>query len=234
MPFQAVDAALQRYRNGRHSSIRQAARDNDLARTTLQDRNRGRLPWAEAFKHRQLLLPGDEQALASYIRNQTIAGYPIDKPTLYRIANSTLRHRAEAREPGLPEQVGKNWPENFYGRYLNLKHERTKVLERPQAGGDAAERIAHWMDLFKEMTTMPVIPLDLIYNMDETGIQLGVQNTAACIVDTDVYNRIRKSSENWENATIIECVSASGRVLSPMVILGVKTHRSEWHSEERR
>jgi hypothetical protein len=130
--------------------------------------------------------------------------------------------------------VGKNWPENFYGRYLNLKHERTKVLERPQAGGDAAERIAHWMDLFKEMTTMPVIPLDLIYNMDETGIQLGVQNTAACIVDTDVYNRIRKSSENWENATIIECVSASGRVLSPMVILGVKTHRSEWHSEERR
>jgi hypothetical protein len=84
------------------------------------------------------------------------------------------------------------------------------------------------------MTTSPTVPLENIYNMDETGIQLGVQHTAACIVDTDVYSRVCKSAENRENATIIECISASGRVLSPMVIMGVKTHQTEWHSEERK
>jgi hypothetical protein len=70
--------------------------------------------------------------------------------------------------------------------------------------------------------------------MDKTGIQLGIQHTGACIVDRNVYNRVRKSTQNRENATIIECISASGRVLAPMIILGVKTHRAEWHSEEKR
>ncbi len=205
-----------------------------MARTTLQDRNCGRLPWAEAFKHRQLLLPGDEQAVARYILAQTIAGYPIDRPTLLRIANSTLCRRAEAGEQGLPEAVGKNWPTNSYRRFPSLMHERTKVLERLRASGNVEERVLHWMGFYKEMTMMPPVPLELFHNMDETGIQQGVQNTAGCIVNRDIYNRIRKSSENRENATVIGCISASGQVLSPMVILGVKTHGSEWHSEERR
>jgi hypothetical protein len=53
-------------------------------------------------------------------------------------------------------------------------------------------------------------------------------------VDTDVYSHVRKSTENCENATIIECISAAGKVLSPMVILDVKTHRTEWYLEERK
>ncbi len=108
MPFQAIDAALQQYRSGRYSSIRQAAINHEVPRTTLQDRNLGRLPWAEAFQYRRTVLPGDEKGLARYIRTQTIAGYPIDKPTLSRLANQSLHRRAEAGERDVPSSVGKN------------------------------------------------------------------------------------------------------------------------------
>lgn len=117
MPYKTVDVALLSYRSGQHNSRQQAAKNNEVARSTLQDRNNGRLPWNEAFQHRQAVLPGDERALAGSVRTQTIAGYPIDKPTLYRLANSILYRRAEAGERGVRTALGKHWHQNFYTRF---------------------------------------------------------------------------------------------------------------------
>ncbi len=90
MPFTPVDSALHGYCSSGHTRLRQAAVRSAVIRSNVSDRNKRRLPWDEAFGHRQLFLPRDERALADNIRNQTLTGYPIDKPTLHRLANITF------------------------------------------------------------------------------------------------------------------------------------------------
>ncbi len=56
---------------------------------------------------------------------------------------------------------------------------------------------------------LEILIKDNIYNMDKTGIIFSIQNRIRCIVDINVKNRICKSAQNRESATIIECISAS-------------------------
>jgi hypothetical protein len=114
-------------------------------------------------------------------------------------------------------------------RFPELIVERTRVMERLRIDGATRPTLEYYYKLFEEL--LEVLIKENIYNMDETGIMLGIQNRMRCVVDINVKNRIRKSSQTRESATIIECISASGMVLSPMVIIAAKTHRNEWYPE---
>ncbi len=110
-----------------------------MPRSTLSDQNNGRQPQFEAYQNLQVVLHGDEKALATYVSTQTLASYPIDKPTLYRLANMSLHRRAEAGETGLPKLVRKHWHDSFFVRFPSLQSERTKALERLRADDTMTE-----------------------------------------------------------------------------------------------
>ncbi len=58
--------------------------------------------------------------------------------------------------------------------------------------------------------------------MDETGVMLGHLCKAKRVVATDVPTPYRRAPQTRELATILKCVSTTGRAIKPMVIVTAK------------
>ncbi len=65
-----------------------------------------------------------------------------------------------------------------------------------------------------------------IYNMDETGVMLGMLWTAKRIITTNVPIPYCRCPQTCKSATVLKCVSATGRAIQPMIIVKAKSHRN--------
>jgi hypothetical protein len=229
MPLSIVDIAVESFLSGTTGSLRRSARIHGVAKSTVSDRKCGRKSVKEARQEKQKLFPGEESALAGHVSTQTMAGYPIDGPTIRSLATVMLERRTDLFSGAIMERLGKCWHEAFLGRFTELMVEQTRVMEWLRIDGALRPTLEYYYKLFEKMLEVSI--KENIYNMDETGVMFGIQNRTRCIVDINVKNRICKSSQTRESATIMECISASGVVLLPMVIIAVKTHPNEWYPE---
>jgi hypothetical protein len=98
------------------------------------------------------------------------------------LANEQLEVRAIKEDNAVPEKVGTNWQYGFRGRFPNIQVERTKVMERMRVTGASRTVLDDYLDLFKQVVCSMVA--ENVYNMDETGIQLGVDMVEACALLT--------------------------------------------------
>jgi hypothetical protein len=74
----------------------------------------------------------------------------------------------------------------------------------------------------------PDILPENVYNMDETGVLLSVLGTLKVLVNSDKPRPYRKAGVKRTLVTAIECISADGRCLPPLIIWPAATHRSTW------
>jgi hypothetical protein len=64
--------------------------------------------------------------------------------------------------------------------------------------------------------------------MDETGTMLSMPKAAKVVINKDNKQGRKGGRINRTNVTAIECVSAEGRYLNPMIIWPASTHRANW------
>jgi hypothetical protein len=64
--------------------------------------------------------------------------------------------------------------------------------------------------------------------MDETGVMLSMLGSIKVITDKDDKRNYRGGRVKRTTITAIECISADGRYLNPMIIWPAKTHRNNW------
>lgn len=64
--------------------------------------------------------------------------------------------------------------------------------------------------------------------MDETGVMLSKLNSVKVLVSRDNERGYRGARVKRTIVTAVECVSADGRYLTPMIIWPASTHRSNW------
>jgi hypothetical protein len=67
--------------------------------------------------------------------------------------------------------------------------------------------------------------------MDETSFQIGIPGGEEVIVPRTVTELYTASPENRTSITIIEAVSACGKVTPPVLIIPAKTHMDSWYNE---
>ena len=67
--------------------------------------------------------------------------------------------------------------------------------------------------------------------MDETGFQVGIPGGEEVIVPITAFELYTLSPENKTLITIIEAVSASGKVTPPVLIIPGKVHMESWYHE---
>ena len=67
-----------------------------------------------------------------------------------------------------------------------------------------------------------------VYNMDETGFQMGQTNKDFVILDSGNSSTWRQQPGSKELITVIECVSATGRSLPPTILFKGKQHQTNW------
>ena len=82
--------------------------------------------------------------------------------------------------------------------------------------------------MIREVLQDPAILPENVYNIDETRVMLCMLGSIQVLVSKDYPRDYRGAGVKRTMVTAIECISANGRSLLPMIIWPATTHRSNW------
>jgi hypothetical protein len=180
--------------------------------TTLWYRDHGRPSKEEKAQRQQYLTPQEEKALVSFLLRQADLGCPVRIKFLPSLAFRIARRRTSTDRA--IKRPNKNWAQAFERRHPELKLRRVKAMD--------------WFEVIEKELRRPDILPQNVYNMDETGIMLSMQGSAKVLVSKNDRRDYRGARVKRTMVTAIECASAAGESLKPMVIWPTTTHRSNW------
>ncbi|HEX3640504.1 MAG TPA: hypothetical protein VHV10_04385, partial [Ktedonobacteraceae bacterium] len=151
-------------------------------------------------------------------------GFPPQIIQVGEMANALLA----ARAPGQPSQVvGKNWATRFIRNEPRLAMKWNRRFNSQRAMCEDPASYKAWFDRVAATRLEYGILDEDTYNFDETGFMMGMTATCKVVTNSDRSGRaitIQPGNRNW--VTAIECVSAAGWVLPPMIIMQGKVHQS--------
>jgi hypothetical protein len=105
---------------------------------------------------------------------------------------------------------------------------RIKALDWERHDHHIYDKVVDWFAVIGKELANPQILAENIYNMDETGVLLSVLNSLKVLVGKNELRNYRGAGVKRTLITAIECVSADGRYLHPLIIWPAATHRSTW------
>src|SRR5450432_4507289 len=174
----------------------------------------------------QLLSVGEEEAIVSWIKQLGEWGWPPRVLQLRKMATELLHAK------GSKEELGIHWTDRFFARHPELEAKFYGGLDRQRALALDPDILTAWFNLYKENITKYNINQCNIYNMDEKGILMGLLHKTKVIVSILEARkgaiRGRIQPRNQEFVTLIECISRTGRLLSPWITFKGKQHNAEW------
>jgi hypothetical protein len=159
-------------------------------------------------------------------------GFPIPVKYLPSLAFIIARQRSSVFQAPASDVTikppGKNWPQAFHKRHPELKAKRVKALDWNRHDNNIYDKTVHWFEVIGKELHDPVILPENVYNMDETGVMLSMLGSLKVLVGKDDLRAYRGAGVKRTMVTAIECISADGRSLLPMIIWPATTHRSNW------
>ena len=102
-------------------------------------------------------------------------------------------------------------------RNPSLKTLRSRPLVNTRVNGASPSNIKGFFQYLKSLAVQEIPPANR-YNMDELGILEGLGLNGLVIGDSNLRVLYRKSPDSRIWTTIIECISAAGIALPPLVI----------------
>jgi hypothetical protein len=91
------------------------------------------------------------------------------------------------------------------------------------------DKVRHWFGVIGKELHDPVILPENVYNMDETGVMLSMLASLKVVVGKNDPRTYRGTGVKREMVTAIECISADGRSLHPLLIVWPSaTQRNTW------
>jgi hypothetical protein len=145
-------------------------------------------------------------------------------------ANSIL---ARARDnPDVPvEPVRETWVERFLKRYLEYQVRVQQFLDILKYRAHQPAVIEAWFKKLLEVCEKYHIHPEDLFNMDETGFHIGCGGKQKVVTRNTRSRCYASSFTNRDYVTVIECVSASKRLLPLIVILLGKNLLTVWVTE---
>ncbi|KAJ5240569.1 uncharacterized protein N7469_002160 [Penicillium citrinum] len=208
------------------------SRSTSIPASTLWQRANNQPSLADKAANQQYLTPQEEQALVGYVLRLADNGYPLPVKFLRSLAVVIVRQRSsifQARDPSLKVRPpGKNWPQGFYRRHPELRARRLRAIDWKRDDRQIEDKVRHWFAIIgQELADATVLP-ENVYNMDEPGVLLSVLNSIKVLVGKNDLRKHRRTTVKRTLVTAIECISADGRFLHPLIIWPAATHRSSW------
>ena len=208
------------------SKVAKVARDFDVPRLRLHRRLDGRGPRnGNSASHTKLTRP-EETALCRYIDRLDNINLAVRREFIRDTANCILKARASKNDTS-PPQVGLKWVGRFVKRH-RYSVLPSKILDANRQASEDVNMLNEYFQKLKAVIEANGIVPEDIWNMDETGFQIGVGK------DQLVVTRRRRAQYfglpvNRESATAIEAVSAGGKVVPLFLILSGQVHMSQWY-----
>ena len=115
--------------------------------------------------------------------------------------------------------------------HTELSSKYSQKYDYQHAKCEDPELIMGWYKCFHDAIEKYGILEQDIYNMDETGFQMGMTSTAKiiCGSETQASNSKAIQPENHEWVTSIIAINATGWVLPSQIILAADNHQSQWY-----
>ena len=194
--------------------------------STLHHRQQGRRPMKAKAQSQQYLTPEEEKAVVKFVLLMSNLGKPVRIKFIPSLALSIARQRSTSNKPAKPP--GKNWARAFEKRHPELKARKVRAIDWKRHESNIHDKIIHWFEVVGKLLQDPAILPENVYNMDETRVMLSMLGSVKVLVGKNDPRDYRGAGVKRTMVTAIECISADGRLLLPLIIWPASTHWSNW------
>ena len=219
---QAYDAVVKQ-----NFSIRRAAEEFGIPRSTLHDRVSGRVLPGCCSSPPKYLSSEEEDELAQFLQTCAEIGYARTRQQVMLIVQQVVDKK------GLHVKVSSGWWESFRRRHRDLAVRSAERISYAKILAGIPSILSNYFDLLED--TLVKNDLDqkpcLIFNVDETGMPLDPPSLKI-ITSRGVKNSQIISSGHKSQVTVVGCCSAGGIALPPMVVFDRKSLRPEYTNGE--
>jgi len=218
-----IELALQALKHGNCTGLRRTARLYDVPYSTLFDRVHKRPARRDTRPPNTKLTATEETTLVQWILSMDQRGLAPRPESVRQMADLLLQKRG----PNSSTKVGGKWVYNFVQRHQALQTRYNRKYDYQRAKCEDPRIIKDWFGLVQHTIAQYGIDEHDIYNFDETGFQMGVISTAKVVTGAERSNRpVAVQPGNREWVTAIDCISAAGWSLPPVIIFEGKVHIS--------
>ena len=221
-------AAIAAWKRGEYRTKASCAREHGLVVDTFCRRLAGHGSREDRDGPRKHLHPDEEQAIINFMLMLDNIGINGTLRTIETMAISLIKKRSVSGcEIELPI-LGKSWAARFATRHsdiLMLQTDSIKELDRAAAEDPVV--IQNWFNVLAGKRLRCGIQPDDTYNVDEVGFRMGIGKREKVVTRRRTKRKRVSSSKdaNREFLTVVECVSAVGDFIPPLIILQSKSDR---------
>ncbi|KNB17655.1 hypothetical protein FOXG_22000 [Fusarium oxysporum f. sp. lycopersici 4287] len=162
--------------------------------------------------------------LRDWILVQADLGCPVSHQQVREFASKI------AVRNGFPEGVGKNWLQGFLSRNEDIKTLKGKKIDYERYHGASTELIKPFFMLLM-MPAIRIVKQKNRYNVDEVGMMEGIGMNGLFLGHRHKKSVLIRQPGSRAWITILECISATGKVLRPTVIFKGKTVQQQHFPE---
>ena len=226
-----VQLALKAFKDGQFKTKKAASLAFDVPETTLRRRIQGIASRSERAYNGLKLSPTEESTLSAWILDMDRRGLPLQLPIVSYLAQLLLSARLS--QPSHSIIIGGHWVNRFIRRHPELKSRYTRKLDYQRAKCEDSKLIKAWFARVQETIEKYGIMKENIYNMDETGFQMGVASTTKVVCGSETKQSHARALQpgNREWVTAIVAVNAMGWSLPPQIIFAAAKHQSLWYHD---
>ena len=224
-----VQLALKAFKDGQFETKKAASLAFDVPETTLRRRIQGIASRSKRAYNGLKLSSTEESTLSAWILDMDKRGLPLQLATVSYLAQLLLSARLS--QPPHSITIGGHWVNHFIKRHPELKSKYTRKYDYQRAKCEDPRLIKAWFAQVQEIIEKYGILTEDIYNMDETGFQMGVASTAKVVCGSETKQSHAKAVQpgNREWVTAIVAVNAIGWSLPPQIIFAAVNHQSLWY-----
>jgi Tc5 transposase DNA-binding domain/helix-turn-helix, Psq domain len=208
----AIDAAIDALWAGEATSIRAAATLFGLNRATLANRVNGRVTRTQARQSQRLLSEAQEGDLLKWILEMEAIGHAISHVQIHEMAGLFSAHT------GGPSSIGIKWVQRFIRRHPLIHVKVGRAIDHLRVEATTLEGLQGWFELFNRIKSVGNIKAENMWNIDETGLTLGLCKNQMVIRTSNTKYVYVKCLQDREWVSIVECVSTTGRQCRPVCI----------------
>ena len=214
-------------------SLREAASQYRVPRSTLYDKLKGKYPISRVS--RTVLKPEEENQLVEWIIQCSRLGEGKNREQVFCAVQAILNDETAPR-PKIKfknNKPGYDWYKAFLERHKHRIREKKAMTLGEQRAQVSESKIRAWFEktkneLLKDGINIDTIPPTNVFNFDETGFPFHLGSTRI-ISELENKHPYRRGSDNKQQVTVLGCISAAGQILKPTIIFpGVRWSFKPW------
>jgi len=225
-----IQAAIQAYERNEYQSVRAAARAFSAPASTVHARLAGRLSRLHAHETAQILSNAEEKTLVRWISRLCRTGFPASPRLVVEMAEEVRRSRFKLSQSPRPtlQPIGEQWIDRFRARHLDIQGVWTRQIESVRHTAINTDVVKTWFDAVTELHIQHHYTPDCIFNMDESGFAVGTSQSSRALVNVREQSSWKVVNGRQEWITAIECISAAGVAVPPLIIFKAKHTNTAW------